>query len=98
MVEDLRLGGAAGVDVVDRRDLGRTSATRLGRERLRADAGEIGLLALEGGGHDRVATEDGRADLDGVAIDLDVVPVGERGAIDLDREAAHGVTAVVALR
>ena len=68
-LEHLGLTGAPGVGRGHRDHRRRTAATRLGRERLRADRGQERGLALELGVDERVATEDRRADDHLVAVD-----------------------------
>ncbi len=94
-------GGPTGRSEVGHRGshhLGRSATGRFSGERLGAERGEEGALAREGGGDERVATEDRGDHGDRVAIGGDVGVVGDHGAIKLDRETGHHVPALVVLR
>ena len=96
-LEDLHLAGVAGVDRLDRHDLGRAAAAGFGGERLRPEDGEVRRpVALEDGVDQRVAAEDGGADLDVVAVGLPGHAVGQDGPVDAGRQPAADVAAVVA--
>jgi len=86
----------AGVDRLDRRHLSRATPAGLGGERLGPEDGEVGSAGGVDGVDQRVAAEDGRADLDLVAVDLPRHAVGQHREIEPGRQPADHVAAVVA--
>ena len=90
--------GRAEVADRSRHDLARRTGAAFGDEALRTECGEERLLTGERGVDELAATEDRRLHGDRVTVDGDGRRVGEHRAVELDRQAAHHVAALVALR